>query len=106
MLPIFWFVVAEMRRPVVRPVAPSDTFVPCLRRGSDVNTRNSPPIELRPYSVPCGPLSTSMRSMSRNVKSYALLSIYGMLSTYIPTAGVFMREPMPRIYTELVRRLP
>ncbi|POM18082.1 hypothetical protein CSX04_06384 [Burkholderia cepacia] len=44
-----------------------------------------PPVVLRPYSVPCGPRSTSTRAMSNSCPCVWIGSAYATSSTLMPT---------------------
>ena len=71
----------------------------------------SPPSALAPYSVPCGPRSTSMRSMSNGSRSGAstapfarpVLEPNGVSSTYVPIVAETPSVLRPRSVT---RELP
>ena len=66
----------------------------------------NPAIVFRPYKVPCGPRRISIFSISIKSKSNELLSRYGTLSTFNPTAGELIREPIPRIYIDEISLEP
>ena len=57
----------------------------------------SPAVEFRPKSVPCGPRNTSTLLMPNKSMSSTERSKKGMPSTYTPTDGVLVFEPMPLI---------
>ncbi len=61
----------------------------------------TPPVALRPYSVPCGPRSTSTRFTSRYSCSNRRFRINGVLLKLTATAGSLLAEialvPTPRI---------
>ena len=69
--------------------------------GLRVITLIAPPVVLRPYSVPCGPRSTSRRSMSKNCAICASGEPMYTPSVYKPTAlavfGLKSLRPTPRM---------
>ena len=62
---------------------------------------SAPAVELRPYSVPCGPFSTSMRSTSNMSNAIIAIEATYTWSTYTPALGLLAApkslRPTPRI---------
>jgi hypothetical protein len=69
--------------------------------GCAVTMLTEPPIALRPRRVPCGPLFTSTRSMSKNIEPTPRGRGMYTPSMWSATAGspssVLLSEPMPRM---------
>jgi hypothetical protein len=99
---------------LLNPLSPPDVLLkPAPTRadatvlsGGVVTNFTSPPSVFDPYSVPCGPRSTSMRCRSSGSMSgvstppaaYTVLDPYGASSTYVPTVALPcpLPEVMPR----------
>ncbi len=76
-----------------------------VRLGFGVMKRTVPPSELAPYSVPCGPRSTSTRSISNSfgvgsAEKLDFAACTGVSSMYTPTVASPAAEEMPRITME------
>lgn len=91
-----------MTSPSQRPCVPASAVAvkARLKVGCFVITLIAPPCVLRPNSVPCGPRSTSTRSMSMKVGGAPVVA-RGTSLAYITTdassAASGMNEPTPRM---------